>query len=97
MSRLYHVLRLDPSDQYFEENENILVFRIPKIISPKLFEDIESCFSSRIRRTINNGIENVVMDLTNVEEVGEDLSKTKAQFGGNFTYRSVVTLGSAYV
>ena len=44
MSRLYHVLRLDPSDQYFEENENILVFRIPKIISPKLFEDIESCF-----------------------------------------------------
>ena len=30
MSRLYHVLRLDPSDQYFDENENILVFRIPK-------------------------------------------------------------------
>ncbi|MEC7802297.1 MAG: response regulator [Verrucomicrobiota bacterium] len=80
MSRLYHVLRLDPSDQYFEENENILVFRIPKIISPKLFEDIESCFSSRIRRTINNGIENVVMDLTNVEEVGEDT----VELVGNF-------------
>ena len=37
-------------------------------------------FSSRIRRTINNGIENVVMDLTNVEEVGEDT----VELVGNF-------------
>ena len=80
MSRLYHVLRLDPSDQYFEENENILVSEYPNYKS-KLFEDIESCFSSRIRRTINNGIENVVMDLTNVEEVGEDTVELVGNFG----------------
>ena len=80
MSRLYHVLKLDPSDQYFDECENFLIFRIPQIISPKLFEDIESCFSSRIRRTINNGIENVAIDLSNVEEIGED----SVELVGNF-------------
>ena len=80
MSRLYYVLRLDPSDQYFEVDENILIFRIPKVISPKLFEDIESCFSSRIRMTINDGIENVAIDLSNIEEIGEDT----VELVGNF-------------
>ena len=80
LSTLYDVLKLDPSDQYFEERENILIFSIPKIISPKLFEDIESCFSSRIKKTINNGIENVVVDLTNVEEVGEDTVELVGDF-----------------
>ena len=79
-SRLYEVLNLDASDQYFDLEENILFFRVPKIITPELFEDIKSSYSSRIRTTINDGIENVVMDLTALEEVGEDSVELVGEF-----------------
>ena len=79
-SRLYEVLNLDASDQYFDLEENILFFRVPKIITPELFEDIKSSYSARIRGTINDGIENVVMDLTALEEVGEDSVELVGEF-----------------
>lgn len=79
-SRLYEVLNLDASDQYFDLEENILFFRVPKIITPELFEDIKSSYSSRIRTTINDGIENVVMDLTALQEVGEDSVELVGEF-----------------
>ena len=74
------MLNLDASDQYFDLEENILFFRVPKIITPKLFDDITSSFSPRIRPTINDGIENVVMDLTALEEVGEDSVELVGEF-----------------
>ena len=79
-SRLYEVLNLDASDQYFDLDENILFFRVPKIITPELFEEIKSSYSSRIRTTINDGIENIVMDLSALEEVGEDSVELVGEF-----------------
>ena len=79
-STMYEVLNLDASDQYFDLEENILFFRVPKIITPELFEDIKSSYSSRIRTTINDGIENVVMDLSAIEEVGEDSVELVGEF-----------------
>ena len=72
VSRLYEVLKLDPSDQYFNVDHNILFFQVPAVMTSELFEDIKSSFSSRIRSTINDGIETVVMNLTLLEDVGED-------------------------
>ena len=60
--------------------KNILFFRVPKIITPDLFEDIKSGYSSRIKTTINDGIENVVIDLSNLEEVGEDSVELVGEF-----------------
>ena len=79
-SRLYEVLNLDATDQYFDLENNILFFRVPKIITPDLFEDIKSGYSSRIKTTINDGIENVVIDLSNLEEVGEDSVELVGEF-----------------
>jgi len=79
-SRLYEVLNLDATDQYFDLESNILFFRVPKIITPDLFEDIKSGYSSRIKTTINDGIENVVIDLSNLEEVGEDSVELVGEF-----------------
>lgn len=80
ITRLYEILKLDPSDQYFEEEENILSFKIPKFLTPKLFEEIRSYFKSRIKRTINEGIENVVIDLLHHDEVGEDIIELLGDF-----------------
>ena len=79
-STLYGVLNLDASDQYFDLEENILFFRVPRIITPELFEDIKSSYSARLRMTINDGIENVVMDLSALEEVGEDSIELVGEF-----------------
>ena len=79
-STLYGVLNLDASDQYFDLEENILFFRVPKIITPELFDDIKSSYSARLRMTINDGIENVVMDLSALEEVGEDSIELVGEF-----------------
>ena len=79
-STLYGVLNLDASDQYFDLEENILFFRVPRIITPELFDDIKSSYSARLRMTINDGIEIVVMDLSALEEVGEDSIELVGEF-----------------
>ena len=79
-SRLYEVLNLDASDQYFDTEDNILIFRVPKVITPDLFDEIKSSYAPRIRSTINDGLENLLIDLSNLEEVGEDSVEMVGEF-----------------
>ena len=72
VSRLYEILNLDASDQYFDTLGNILHFKVPGELSPSTFEQIKSSYSNRIKDTINDGIGNVLIDLSEVEDVGED-------------------------
>lgn len=77
---LYDILNLDASDQYFDLEENILFFRVPKIITPELLEDIKGSYSSRLHSTINDGIENVIIDLSVLDEAGEDSVELVGEF-----------------
>ena len=45
---LYDVLELDASDQYFDLEENVLLFRVPKITTTELLEDIKDSYSGRL-------------------------------------------------
>ena len=71
VSRLYEILNLDASDQYFDTLGNILHLSSGEL-SPSTFEQIKSSYSNRIKDTINDGIGNVLIDLSEVEDVGED-------------------------
>jgi CheY-like chemotaxis protein len=77
---LYDVLELDASDQYFDLEENVLLFRVPKITTTELLEDIKDSYSGRLHSTINDGIENIVIDLSEIDEAGEDSVELVGEF-----------------
>mgnify|MGYP001312661737 CR=1 FL=1 len=72
LTTLYQVLQLDPSDQYFQVIRGSLLFSVPAELSPSLVDEMKGSFRGRIRDTINDGIDRVIIDVSELEEVGED-------------------------
>ena len=80
LTTLYEVLSLDASDQYFEKFDNLLCFHVPNELSDRLVEDIQGSYKLRLNGTINDGIENIVIDLSKLEEAGEDSVELVGEF-----------------
>jgi hypothetical protein len=72
LTTLYQVLELDPSDQYFQVVKGSLLFSVPAELTASLVDEIKSSFRARIRDTINDGVDKVIIDVSKLEEVGED-------------------------
>ena len=60
-STMYKILKLDPSDQYFEIIKDVLYFRIPNPMSQFVIDEIKENIEPRIRKTINEGIEKILV------------------------------------
>jgi CheY-like chemotaxis protein len=80
-SMMYKILKLDPSDQYFDIMDDILYFKVPASISQFVAKDIMENIEPRIRKTINEGIEKVVVDVSELDEIGEDAIELVGELG----------------
>lgn len=80
-STMYKILELDPSDQYFDLMDNILYFKVPAYISPFVYKDIMENIEPRIRKTINEGIDKVMVDVSDLDEIGEDAIEIVGELG----------------
>ena len=80
-SMMYKILKLDPSDQYFDLMDDILYFKVPAFISQFVAKDIMENIEPRIRKTINEGIEKVVVDVSELDEIGEDAIELVGELG----------------
>jgi CRP-like cAMP-binding protein len=80
-SMMYKILKLDPSDQYFDLMDDILYFKVPAFISPFVAKDIMENIEPRIRKTINEGIQKVVVDVSELDEIGEDAIELVGELG----------------
>ena len=80
-STMYKVLRLDPSDQYFEAIEDTLFFKLPKVMSKFLIDEIKENIEPRIRKTINEGIDKIIVDVTSLVEIGEEAIEVVGTIG----------------
>ena len=69
---MYKILKLDPSDQYFDILKDALYFKLPSPMSPFVIDEIKENIEPRIRKTINEGIEKIIVDVSGLDEVGED-------------------------
>lgn len=69
LSTLYEILNLDFSDQYFNLLEGALYFRVPATLNEELLRQIQRSFDSRISDAINDGIEKMVVDVSQLSEV----------------------------
>ena len=49
-----------------------LLFSVPAELTASLVDEIKSSFRARIRDTINDGVDKVIIDVSKLEEVGED-------------------------
>ena len=80
-SMMYKILKLDPSDQYFDLMDDILYFKVPAFISPFVAKDIMENIEPRIRKTINEGIDKVMVDVSELNEIGEDVIEIVGELG----------------
>lgn len=80
-SMMYKILKLDPSDQYFDIVEDILYFKVPAFISSFVAKDIMENIDPRIRKTINEGIDKVMVDVSELKEIGEDAIEIVGELG----------------
>ncbi len=80
-STMYKILKLDPSDQYFEIIKDVLYFRVPNPMSQFVIDEIKDNIEPRIRKTINEGIEKILVDVSGLEEIGEDEIDVVAEIG----------------
>ena len=80
-STMYKILKLDPSDQYFEIIKDVLYFRIPNPMSQFVIDEIKENIEPRIRKTINEGIEKILVDVSGLDEIGEDEIDVVAEIG----------------
>lgn len=71
-STMYKILNLDPSDQYFDILKDALYFKLPSPMSPFVIDEIKENIEPRIRKTINEGIEKIIVDVSGLDEIGED-------------------------
>ena len=80
-SVLFKVLSLDPSDQYFDLVNDALYFKVPSFISNFMSDDIKENIEPRIRKTINEGIEKIIVDVSGLDEIGEDAIEVVGELG----------------
>jgi CheY-like chemotaxis protein len=77
---LYEVMQLDSSARYFSQIEDFLFFKLPKVLSNFVINDIKENLDTRIRGTINAGIQKMVIDVSELEEVGEEAVEVVGEF-----------------
>jgi len=80
-STMHKILKLDPSDQYFEIIKDVLYFRVPNPMSQFVIDEIKENIEPRIRKTINEGIEKILVDVSGLDEIGEDEIDVVAEIG----------------
>ena len=69
LNSLYEILNLDFSDQYFNLLEGALYFRVPATLNEELLAQINRSFSRRISSAINDGVDKMVVDVSQLSEV----------------------------
>ena len=80
-STMYKILKLDPSDQYFDIIKDVLYFKLPSPMSQFVIEEIKENIEPRIRKMINEGIEKILVDVSGLDEIGEDEIDVVAEIG----------------
>ena len=80
-STMYKILKLDPSDQYFDIIKDVLYFKLPSPMSQFVIDEIKENIEPRIRKTINEGIEKILVDVSGLDEIGEDEIDVVAEIG----------------
>ncbi|MBC8347263.1 MAG: response regulator [Verrucomicrobia bacterium] len=77
---LYEVMQLDSSARYFKQIDDFLFFKLPIVLSDFIINDIKENLDTRIRGTINAGIQKMVIDVSELEEVGEEAVEVVGEF-----------------
>ena len=77
---MFKVMNLDSSARYFKFVEDYLLFRLPPELSPFVINDIKENMDNRIRNTINEGILKLIIDVSELEEVGEEAIEVVGEF-----------------
>lgn len=77
---LYKVMGLDSSARYFKFIEDYLFFKLPPELSTFVIDDIKENMDNRIRNTINEGIVKLIIDVSTLEEVGEEAVEIVGEF-----------------
>ena len=73
-------MQLDSSARYFKQIEDFLFFKLPEVLSNFVINDIKENLDTRIRGTINAGIQKMVIDVSELEEVGEEAVEVVGEF-----------------
>ena len=77
---MYKVMNLDSSARYFKFIDDFLFFKLPPELSPFVINDIKENMDKRIRNTINEGILKLIIDVSELEEVGEEAIEVVGEF-----------------
>jgi len=77
---LYKVMDLDSSARYFKFVDDYLYFKLPSELSNFVINDIKENMDTRIRNTINEGIVKLIIDVSELEEVGEEAIEVVGDF-----------------
>ena len=77
---LYEVMQLDSSARYFEVIDDFLFFKLPEVLSNFIINDINENMDNRINSTINAGIVKMIIDVSDLEEVGEEAVEVVGEF-----------------
>ena len=74
------MMGLDSSARYFKFIEDYLFFKLPPELSTFVIDDIKENMDNRIRNTINEGIVKLIIDVSTLEEVGEEAVEIVGEF-----------------
>ena len=77
---MFKVMNLDSSARYFKFVDDLLFFKLPPELSPFVINDIKENMDNRIRNTINEGIVKLIIDVSELEEVGEEAIEVVGEF-----------------
>ena len=77
---MYKVMDLDSSARYFKFVDDYLFFKLPPELSNFVINDIKENMDTRIRNTINEGIVKLVIDVSDLEDVGEEAIEVVGEF-----------------
>ena len=77
---MFKVMNLDSSARYFKFIDDFLFFKLPPELSPFVINDIKENMDNRIRNTINEGILKLIIDVSELEEVGEEAIEVVGEF-----------------
>lgn len=77
---LYEVMQLDSSARYFKTIDDFLYFKLPAELTNFIINDIQENTDSRIRDTINSGLQKMIIDVSDLEEVGEEAVEVVGEF-----------------
>ncbi len=77
---LYEVMQLDSSARYFNTIDDFLYFKLPAELTNFIINDIQENTDSRIRNTINSGLQKMIIDVSALEEVGEEAVEVVGEF-----------------